>query len=150
MATSNIRVQNINQSQLGLFGIITNPQTDVYTNGSGSEVTIPAGRLLGRIATTGKIALQNSAATDGSQVPIGVCLAEYVVADTESINIAFIVQGQVNYGLIGFQSGDTLTTVISLVDSATNTVKVGTIGDILTRSGILPLNVQQNSYYDNQ
>jgi len=149
MATSNITIQQYDQSNLIIFGLITNPQAATYTNSTGSTATIATGRLLGRIATTGLIVPQNSAATDGSQVPIGICIADYSVPDTESVTITFAVQCQVDYSKIGFQSGDSLTTVISLTDSATNTVKIGTINDILVRSGILPLNVAQNSYYDN-
>ena len=123
-----------------------------YTNSTGSEVTLSAGMLIGRIAATGLVVQSISTATDGSQVPIGVLTTDYTVADGDSVTVSFCIQGDVDYGMLVFGGSpvDTLSTVISLTDSATNTVKIGTIGDILNRSGILPINTTEMTYRDNQ
>ena len=69
--------------------------TGSYTNGTGAEITIPAGRLLGRIAATGKLALHDSAAVDGSAIPVGVLADDYIVAIAATVDLAYCDSGEV-------------------------------------------------------
>jgi phosphopentomutase len=52
--------------------------------------------------------------------------------------------------VFGGSPADTISTVISLTDSGSSTVKIGTIGDILNGKGILPINTSEMTYQDNQ
>jgi hypothetical protein len=108
--------------------------------------------LIGRIAATGLVVQSVSTATDGSQVPIGILTQDYTVANGDSVNVSFCIQGDVDYGMLVFGGSpvDTLSTVISLTDSGSATVKIGTIGDILNGKGILPINTSEMTYRDNQ
>lgn len=148
------RILTTNYDQRNLF--IWNPRfnsiTATYTNSTGSEVELLKGMLVGRIASTGKVKQAISTATDGSQEPIGILAENYTVANGDSVDVTFCIQGDVDYGLIVFggSPADTISTVISLVDSATNTVKIGTIGDILNGKGILPIVTTQMTFEDNQ
>jgi hypothetical protein len=124
--------------------------TGTYTNGGGSTATLTAGQLIGRIASSGKLAVHDSTATDGSQVPIGVLAESYSVAAAASETLRICVWGDVAENKLDLSGSDALTTVISLTDSATNTVKVGTIGDILRSSGIFPVASTELTAEDNQ
>lgn len=126
--------------------------TATYTNGTGSEVSLLAGMLIGRIASSGLVKQCVSTATDGSQVPIGILTQDYTVANGDSVTVNFCIQGDVDSGMLVFggSPADTLASVVSLVDSATNTVKVGTLGDILNGKGIIPVATSENTYQDNQ
>jgi len=87
--------------------------TAVYTAG-GSPVTIPKGTVMGRIAATSKIVPMTSAATNGSQYPIGILAATYTVAANASQTMTFCVSGEVDEALIDLQGSDTLATVVEL------------------------------------
>lgn len=84
-----------------------------FTNGSGSTVNLLAGTLLGRIHATGKIAVLKSAATDGSQYPIGILSEDYEVADGVTIDVNYCVSGDVAEEKVILDGSDTLETVIS-------------------------------------
>ncbi len=147
-----ILISNLDQRNLFVWNNRYNSITAEYTNGTGSEVTLLKGMLIGRIASSGKVKQAISTATDGSQVPIGILASDYTVANGDSVDVTFCIQGDVDYSLIvyGGSPADTISTVISLVDSGSATVKVGTIGDILNGKGILPIVTAQNTYEDNQ
>lgn len=147
-----ILTTNYDQRNLFVWNNRYNSITATYTNSTGSEVTLSKGMLIGRIAATGLVKQAISTATDGSQVPIGILAADYTVANGDSAEISFCIQGDVDYGLIvyGGSPADTISTVISLTDSGSSTVKIGTIGDILNGKGILPIVTAQNTYEDNQ
>ena len=149
---SNSAIYNYSTRNIFVWNNRFNTISATYTNSTGSEVTLSAGMLIGRIAATGLVVQSISTATDGSQVPIGVLTTDYTVANGDSVTVSFCIQGDVDNGMLVFGGSpvDTLSTVISLTDSATNTVKIGTIGDILNRSGILPINTTEMTYRDNQ
>lgn len=112
--------------------------TATYTNSSGNEVTIPAGRLLGRINSSNKVALHVSSATDGSEQPIGVAAKEYVVANGDSVTITYCIAGDVVESKLTLGGSDTLATIVTrtYTDSGTDTVEVasGTIRDLIHRN----------------
>jgi len=84
-----------------------------YTNGTGAEVTLPAGTVLGRVHASGKLAPYKSAATDGTQFVVGVLIEEYTVADGASATIGYCDSGNVNQNMISLDGTDTLETVVS-------------------------------------
>lgn len=141
-----------NYSYANIFVWANRFTTGTYTNSSGSTVNLTAGMLIGRIASSGLLVQCVSTATDGSQDPIGVLTQNYEIANGDSITINYCIQGDVNASLLVFggSPADTLTTVVSLVDSATNTVKIGTIGDLLRGRGIIPVATTEITYRDNQ
>lgn len=119
-------------------------QTATYTNSTGGSVTIAAGTLIGRVVATNLILPQVSTATDGSQVPIGVAIIDYTVANGASATITFAVSGDLNSGLIVFGGSDTLATTVSVGGDIT-----GTINDILTGRGLYPVPSTEFTYADN-
>lgn len=112
-----------------------------YTNNTGDDLQLNAGALLGRIAATGKVVPLSSAATDGSQYPVGVLATDYLVADGATVSVRFCIKGSIVKSKILFDGTDTMATIIEdkiLEDwIASNTV------------GILLLESTENSDYDN-
>ena len=149
---SNPAIYNYSTRNLFVWNNRFNSISATYTNSTGSEVTLSAGMLIGRIASSGLVVQAISTATDGSQVPIGVLTQDYTVANGDSVTVSFCIQGDVDYGMLVFGGSpvDTLSTVISLTDSGSATVKIGTIGVILIGKGILPINTTEMTYQDNQ
>ena len=151
MAT-NLLINNYSTRNIFVWNNRFNSLSATYTNSTGSEVTLQAGMLIGRVANSGLVKQAISTATDGSQVPIGILTQDYTVANGDSVTVSFCIQGDVDYGMLVFggSPADTISTVISLTDSGSSTVKIGTIGDILNGKGILPINTSEMTYQDNQ
>jgi hypothetical protein len=149
---SNPAIYNYSTRNIFVWNNRFNSISATYTNSTGSEVTLTAGMLIGRVAASGLVKQAISTATDGSQVPIGVLTQDYTVANGDSVSLSFCIQGDVDYGMLVFggSPADTISTVISLTDSGSATVKIGTIGDILNGKGILPINTSEMTYQDNQ
>jgi hypothetical protein len=129
--------------------------TATYTNSSGSEVTIEAGRLLGRVTSSNLIALQDKDNTNGSQVPLGVSASEYVVANGASATITYAISGIVAAEMLEFASGETLATTINLIGTdgsspaGVATIPLGTIKDIMQRSGFQIITSTELTAIDN-
>lgn len=141
---SNPLITNYDTSQIFLGRQRTD--TASYTNGTGDDVTLAAGTLIGRILTgesAGKIAVQDSDATDGSQDPIGILYENYEVADGATETLTYAVGGDVDAGLLTYASGDDEDTVIYAVgtDAASPpvgvTIPLGTIKDRLQMRGFV-------------
>lgn len=113
-----------------------------YTNSTGSDVDITVGQLFGRIAATGLIVPLTSAATDGSQYPLGLAMKNVTVADTESISLRLVVGGEVSKELISFDGTDDFDT----------DVEDKTLGDRIMSDtlGLLPVAGTELTGYDNQ
>lgn len=109
-----------------------------YTNTTGSEVTLEAGRLIGRIYSSGKAWPQGATATDGSEQPVGVCGDTYVVANAATVEITVCIGGDVDPALIKLSGAETLDTVVTrtYTDSGTETtaIPVGRIRDLIARN----------------
>lgn len=84
-----------------------------YTNSTGSDVTLVAGTLLGRISATQKLVPLASGASDGSQYPVGICGNDITVANGDSTTLTFCTYGDVAQEMIVLNGSDTLATVIS-------------------------------------
>ena len=84
-----------------------------YTNSTGSTVTIPAGRLMGRITTSQKALPHVSTATDGSQQPAFIAMDEYVVANGATVTITVCDGGEVAEEKVILSGVETMSTVIT-------------------------------------
>jgi len=81
---------------------------------AGADVAIVPGRILGRVASTGKIVACAASATDGSQYPVGVAVSDTTVADGTSKTITMVNKGKVAEGQLSFAGAETLATVIKI------------------------------------
>ncbi len=90
-------------------------ETDNYVNNSNyNPITLLAGTLMGRVASTGVIVPCLASAVDGSQLPVGI-LAEDVVglAGGATTLAALCIAGDVAEDKVIFYYGDSLETVVS-------------------------------------
>jgi hypothetical protein len=85
----------------------------VYTNPSASPVTLVAGTVMGTVFLTGKILPLTSAATDGSQIPVGILKESFTVAGSATVSLYICIGGDVAEEMIVLQGADTLATVVS-------------------------------------
>lgn len=86
-----------------------------FLNDSGAELTLVGGELLGRVSATGKIIILKSAASDGSQFPLGINKSCITLAIAGEAEISLGVAGDVDQGLVILDGSDTLETPISLI-----------------------------------
>lgn len=121
-----------------------------YTNGTGSEITLAAGQLMGRIFANNNVDKCLSSNTNGSQVPVGILKEAVTVANGESATVSICIAGKVNKDKVIRTGADTWATSISLTDSATNTVAIGTLEDLLRKAGILPIASTELTANNNQ
>ena len=109
---SNFQANHIDQSIL----ILGNNDfiTGTYTNGTGSEKTIEAGTVFGRIHASGLLLPLESDATDGSQFPVGILVEPITVANGASKTLTLCNGGDVEESKLVFENGtDDLDTVVS-------------------------------------
>ncbi len=90
-------------------------ESDSYLNNSGyNPLTLKAGTIMGRVASSNTLAPCISGALDGSQYPIGVLAQDvYSLAQGASQKVSICINGDVNSYLLIFLGGDSLTTVIN-------------------------------------
>jgi len=91
-------------------------ENDSYVQNSGySTLTLKAGTLMGRIASTQGLApVISSGITDGSQVPVGILAQDITVLAGQTANdVALCIAGDVNAGKVIFLGGDSFATVIA-------------------------------------
>ena len=81
-------------------------------NDTYDAVNYLAGRVLGRIAATGKIVPLDSGASDGSQYPVGILAQDVTIEEGESEEVMFCVAGDVVENKLSFTDTDDLDTVI--------------------------------------
>lgn len=93
-----------------------------YTNGTGDAVTIPVGKLLGKVNASGKVLPLASAAVDGSQYPVGINAEERVVPNGATVELTYCVSGDVAKEKVVLEGADTLATV---VDGRTIAERIG-------------------------
>lgn len=88
--------------------------TAEYT--STSAIDIAEGTVFGRIHATGKIAILDKDATDGSAKPLGVFYngigGTKSVGATTTVTLTLINKGKVNSSMLVFATGTTLTSVV--------------------------------------
>ncbi len=113
-----------------------------HTNDTYDTETIPGGRLMGRVSATQEIVPHDSAASDGSQYPVGILAADYVVEEGETRELAFCTSGDVAEEKVILAAGDTMDTVID-GRSIRDRIAADTVGIILKTS-------QQQTEFDNE
>lgn len=108
---SNPRISNFDTSKT----FVWNPRTTTgtFTNG-GYDDTLLAGTVMGRISATQKLTPLQSTASDGSQFPVGILLADTEVEAGADATLTIVVEGDVVESKLVFDRvGDTLSTVVS-------------------------------------
>lgn len=85
-----------------------------YVNGTGSEVTLPAGTVMGRVSANQNLAPLESDATNGSQFPVGILANDHTVANGATHSVSICISGDVVENKLIFNNGtDTLNTVVT-------------------------------------
>lgn len=112
-----------------------------YTNGTGADLQLNGGALMGRIAATGKVVPLSSAATDGSQYPVGILATDYLVANGATVNVRFCTKGSVVKSKVLFDGTDNMATVIE-DKTLEDRIASDTVGVLLIES-------TENTEYDN-
>lgn len=120
--------------------------TGSFTNGTGSELVLPAGTLMGRISATGKIAIMKSGSTDGSQIPIGVLAENITLANGVSSDLNFCKEGDVVESKLVFDGTDDLDTEIT-ISAADNVTAI--YRDLIAGLGINLVGGDELTGYDN-
>lgn len=75
-------------------------------------LVIPAGTVMGRIASSGYLTPFTSGASDGSQFPIGVLCSDYTIEEGDTQYVYICDDGDVAAEKLIFQDTDTLDTVV--------------------------------------
>lgn len=115
-----------------------------YTNSTYDTVTLVAGTVMGRIGATQEIVPLDSAATDGSQYPVGILAQDAVVEDGDTVSLAFCDKGDVAQEKVVLTNGtDTLETLLADDRSIADHIK----GDT---AGIKLIVTNELTGYDNQ
>ncbi len=110
---NNGQQMQVNTNLAKLFPYIKEQKQYVYTNSGYVDAALLAGTVMGVIAVTGKVVPMTSAATDGSQFPIGILAQDYTIEAGLSSSLSIMVQGWVRQDMILLQGSDTLSTIVS-------------------------------------
>ena len=107
--------QAISNFELSKIFILNNRyENDNYINNSSYDpITILAGTLMGRIASTGVLVPLNASANDGSQFPLGILAQDLVVPGSTTVQGTICVSGDVAQEKVILFFGNTLDTVVS-------------------------------------
>lgn len=108
---ANPLITNYDRSNTFVWNIRT--EVGNYTNSTYDDVTLAKGTLMGRIAATNLLTPLTSGASDGSQFPVGIILADTVIEAGDTAEITICVAGDVVADKIVFQGSDDLDTVVS-------------------------------------
>ena len=85
---------------------------------STSAIDIAEGTVFGRIHETGKIAILDKNASDGSAYPVGIFYngigGTKSVGATTTVSLTLINKGKVNAGKLVFASGTTISSVVGV------------------------------------
>jgi hypothetical protein len=82
-------------------------------NSDYEPITLKAGTLLGRVATTNLLTPHSASASDGSQFPVGALAGDYTIEDGDTVQVSMVVSGEVNENAIILNENDDFDTVIS-------------------------------------
>ena len=151
MGTNNVLHTTYDRGQIFIKGVRTDKGT--YTNGGGAPVTIAEGTILGRVTATGKLLPLKSTATDGSQIPVGICFQAVTVAAGDDAELTYCIAGDVTENRVVFAlGGDTLNTIIyqNLSSPVSDQIALGRLGDLIQRNThIILVATTENTEYDN-
>jgi len=114
-----------------------------YANISGALETVVVGQVMGRVATTQKLVVCKSGASDGSQYPVAVMVQELTavpIAGTVD-NIAPCNGGVINVNEIVLDGTDTLATLVNTISMRDHL--------IANTKGLELIDVLENTDFDN-
>lgn len=111
-----------------------------YNNSAYDAVTIYAGTVLGRVASTGFVKPMRSTYSDGSQIPMGIVADDYVVPGGAIIDMHYCLYGDVNKNKIIFD----LST-----DNFDTTVGSQRLADLIHQAGIRIIETDIMTGFDN-
>lgn len=154
--TGNMLISNFDLTKLFIGNNKFSSAT--YTNNTGSEVTIVAGTLLGKVTkpstnAAGELLPFASDDTEGANVPVGIAAQTVTVANTESATINYAVAGEYDLDLLTLTKGtDTLATLVTLsVDDAGDPDLVIAVRELIQAyTQLFGVQVEQLSATDNQ
>lgn len=104
--------QSIVDYDVSKFLLGFNSTIDANLTASGADVDLLQGMLMGRIASTNLLTPCVSTATDGSQIPVGVCIVDQTIADGDTDAVTLVNKGRVAESKINFLDTETLDTLI--------------------------------------
>jgi len=108
-ATENQSQFNYDNSKIFIFG--NRYEKVVFINLTGGTLSYAAGTVLGRISATGKVTEMKSAATDGSELPIGVLATAITdLATVSDIDVNMCIKGDIAEDKVVFNGSDVVTT----------------------------------------
>ena len=113
--TSNQMMVNHDVSKMFLWNNRYKQETFAKAeNETGDTIIVPAGTLMGRVTTGGKLKELASGASDGSQAPVGVLAHDVVIADGVTFDglVTICDAGDIDSAKIVLQGSDTLDTNI--------------------------------------
>ena len=118
-------------------------QEVILNNSSYAPWVFPAGTVMGRITSTGRVVPMYAPGADGSQFPVGVLLNDMSVEAGATVKAAICVQGDVNeYALSMFYSGDTLDSTVTNANSRK-------VRDLLQAQGLYLQKPSEMTFTDN-
>lgn len=106
-----MRITNYDTSKIFIFN--NEFESGQVNNDDYEDLEIAPGTLMGRVSTTGMLVPLESAATDGSQFPVGIMANDLAVPFGETAEVMICVSGEVDANHLILQGSDTLDTVIS-------------------------------------
>lgn len=110
-STNNQLTTNYDVSKIFIWG--NRFKTESYNNATYDPIDLLAGTVMGRVAATGKIVALDSAASNGSQFPVGVLNQNWTIADGETQDVSICDMGDVaEEKLIFTETGDDLDTIV--------------------------------------
>jgi len=127
-----------------------------YTNNTGSEVTIAAGTLLGKVTkadtnTAGHLLPHSAGDTEGANIPVGIAARTVTVADGEAVNLQYADGGDFDVSLLTLNGSETLDTLVTISTDGTDPDNVMAIRElIIAYTTLNPVVVEELSATDNQ
>lgn len=110
-STSNQFHADYDISKIFVFG--NRYQQASFYNGTGSTASFAAGTVVGRMASTGKITICDSTATDGSQIPVGILKTAITdLAHEASTDANYCLKGDVVASKLIFSGEEALDTMV--------------------------------------
>lgn len=111
LQTGNQLTSNFDLSKF-LLGFNSFAQPAPSVTASGADVVLLQGEVMGRIHATGLIIPLAIAAVDGSQIPVGVVIADQTILDGDTDSVNLVNKGRVAESKINFAGAETLDSVV--------------------------------------
>ena len=137
-------VTDYDRRKIGLGNNITESGKTIEPS---EELVIKKNQLIGRVSAAAGVSgdegitVLKSGASDGSQIPLGIAMQDYVVPVSTQAVVSYYISGKVDAALIELDGSDTLATVVS-----GKTIRDRIKSDTL---GLNPVNVIEHTGFDN-